>query len=62
MSHCTSDDLDAAIIMLAARAHDLAERDLDLPGNSEQLRAVALAILHRLNERDLLITMPAFAV
>jgi hypothetical protein len=62
MAYRTSDDLDAAIIMLAAQAHDLAELDLDAPGNSEQLKAVALAILQRLDERKRLTTAPAIAV
>jgi hypothetical protein len=57
-----SDNLDSAIIMFAAHAHDLAERDLAVPGNSEQLRAVALAILHRLNEREWLATGRAAAI
>jgi hypothetical protein len=62
MQYRTSDDLDADIIMLAAQAHDLAECDLDLPGNSEQLRAAVLAILHRLDERERLATAPSLAV
>ncbi len=62
MPYRTSDDLDAAIIMLAASAYDLAERDLDVPGNAEQLRAVALAILRRLEDRKLLTTAQAIAV
>jgi hypothetical protein len=52
MPNSASDALDDAIIMLAAHAHDLAERDLDLPENSEQLRTTALAILHRLDQRE----------
>jgi hypothetical protein len=48
----TPDDLDGAIILLAARALDLAERDLDVPENTEQLRTTALAILRRLDERE----------
>ena len=47
-----ADDLDCAIIALAAHAHDLAERDLDLPGNTEQLRSAVLAILRNLDERE----------
>jgi hypothetical protein len=62
MPYRTSDDLDAAIIVLAAQAYDLAELDLDEPGNSERLRAVALAILQRLDERKRLTTAPAMAV
>lgn len=52
MPNSASDALDDAIIMLAAHAHDLAERDLDMPENSEQLRTTALAILHRLDQRE----------
>jgi hypothetical protein len=57
-----SDNLDVTLTMLAAHAHDLAERDLDVPGNSEQLRAVALVILHPLNERERLATGRAVAL
>jgi hypothetical protein len=62
MVYRTSDDLDAAIITLAAQAYDLAELDLDAPANSERLKAVALAILRRLDERKRLMTAPAIAV
>jgi len=62
MAYRTSDDLDAAIITLAAQAYDLAELDLDAPANSERLKAVALAILRRLDERKRLMTAPAIAV
>ncbi|HTB43099.1 MAG TPA: hypothetical protein VK741_05690 [Acetobacteraceae bacterium] len=62
MVYRTSDDLDAAIITLAAQAYDLAELDLDAPANSERLKAVALAILQRLDERKRLMTAPAIAV
>jgi hypothetical protein len=62
MPYRTLDDLDAAIIMLAATAYDVAERDLDVPGNSEQLRAVALAILRHLEEREQLTTVQPVTV
>ena len=62
MPYRTSDDLDAAIIMLAAQAYDLSECDLDVPGNAEQLRALALAILHRLDERKQFAPPQAIAV
>jgi hypothetical protein len=62
MPHRTSDELDAEIIMLAAQAYDLSERDLDVPGNLQQLRAVAVAILHRLDKREHLTTEQAVAV
>jgi hypothetical protein len=52
MQDRTPDDLDGAIILLAVRAHDLAERDLDVPENTEQLRTTALAILRSLDERE----------
>jgi hypothetical protein len=48
----TPDDVDSAIISLAVRAYDLAERDLGIPDNIEQLRTTALAILRSLDERE----------
>jgi hypothetical protein len=62
MPYRSSDDLDAAIITLAAEAYDLSERDLEAPGNAQQLRAVALAILHRLDERAAIAMPTAVAV
>ncbi len=62
MVYRTSDDLDAAIITLAAQAYDLAELDRDAPANSEQLKAVALAILQRLDDRKRLMAAPPITV
>jgi hypothetical protein len=62
MPNSASDVLDDAIIMLAAHVHDLAERDLDLPESSEQLRTTALAILHRLDQQERLTIAWAAAV
>lgn len=48
----STDNLDCAIIALAVQAHDLAERDLDDPGNRRQLRTTMLALLRRLDRRE----------
>ncbi len=57
-----ADDLDNAIIVLAAHAHDLAERDLDVPENAKQLRASVLAILRSLDEREWLTAAQPVAI
>jgi hypothetical protein len=56
MLNRTPDDLDGAIIRLAVSAHDIAECDLDVAANVEQLRTIAHAILVSLDERERLVT------
>ena len=51
MTGRTTEILDDHIIALAAHALDLAERDLDVPAHTEELRAALLGMLRRLNER-----------